>query len=492
MVTVVTALLRMPMLFEPRWDHDEGVFTTVAWAMSRGFTLYARIYDLQPPGIYWLYWALLHAGGEQSHLVVQVAVSLFAMAAAVLTWVVAGRLVSPWAATLAGCLIGFALAIPVLGGGQLNVELAALPFFLSALALAFSARPIALIGAGALLALALIFRPSFAIDGLALLVPLLSTPNRPARLVLIAAGGIVVLALAAGGLWLQGSWAAFVDIVLPSDRRYLLYGNGNSLAPVAVRALVVTIPGALLFIRSKSLGGRLISVWLPASLAGSTLTPVPYTHYVHEALPPLAIGVAMAVDKARANRGGWLSIPVSALAMVACAEALLVLPEIDTALMRGQTPPSLLSRVSYYESVPRYYSNWLSLVDGAQSRDAYDSWFSDVASRRQELAAIRAAGVPPGSNLLVIGSDSWLYYEGGFDPATPWMQMWVGEWLIPNADDVIDPEIKGGCIDVVVVDNSVSKFHPEDLTAGGYVPVAGAPWPAYRSVQRAPSCGITA
>ena len=51
-IAVGTMLFRLPSLTEPRWYFDEGVFTTVAWAASKGLPLYARAYDLQPPGIY--------------------------------------------------------------------------------------------------------------------------------------------------------------------------------------------------------------------------------------------------------------------------------------------------------------------------------------------------------------------------------------------------------------------------------------------------------
>src|SRR5438067_2475668 len=181
--------------------------------MSHGFTLYDRIYDLQPPAIYWLYWVLLALGGGQNHFLIEVAVSLFVVGAAVLTSAVASRFLALRPAVLAGGMVGFALAIPALAGAQLNVELAGLPFFLGALALAFSERRVAVLAAGALLGVALVFRPSYVLDGAALLVPLLAGRRPAVRLLLAAAGGALALAAVTGGLWLQGSLPAYVSLV---------------------------------------------------------------------------------------------------------------------------------------------------------------------------------------------------------------------------------------------------------------------------------------
>ena len=71
-IAVGTILFRLPSLSEPRWYFDEGVFTTVAWATSKGLPLYARVYDLQPPGIYWLYQLILALGAGEHHFVTQI------------------------------------------------------------------------------------------------------------------------------------------------------------------------------------------------------------------------------------------------------------------------------------------------------------------------------------------------------------------------------------------------------------------------------------
>src|SRR2546421_10331471 len=193
-------LVRLPSLSEPRWHPDDGLFTVVAWATSKGVPLYAGVYDNSPPGIYWLYRLLLLLGADRYHLVVQVAAMLAVVAAALLTFEITRQLAPPWPAALAGGLTGFALSVPTLDGDLLNVELAALPLFLAALRLAFTGRLVGAFLAGALLGLAVVTRPSFALRGLALLGPL----RLDRRLVAAASGGVTARGAVLGARWIVG------------------------------------------------------------------------------------------------------------------------------------------------------------------------------------------------------------------------------------------------------------------------------------------------
>ena len=199
-VAAFTLLLRIPTLAEPRWYYDEAIFTTAAWETSKGMTLYVDVIDLQPPGIHWLCQLLLAAGSGEHHLVNQLAVSALAMASAVLTFAIARRWMNIWPATLAGLLTGFGLSLPGLNGNVLNVEIAALPFFLASLLVAFSSRSPMVLLSGALLGVALIFRPSFLVDSVALLVPLLSSGHRGRRLVMAGLGFTAAVAILSAAL----------------------------------------------------------------------------------------------------------------------------------------------------------------------------------------------------------------------------------------------------------------------------------------------------
>src|SRR5205814_1284686 len=161
-------------------------------------SLYGQVFDLSPPGIYWLFRGLVALGADRRHWLVQALTAVLVVAAALLTREVARRVAGPWPAALAGLVCGLALSVPSLDGDLINVEIAALPFFLAALLLAFDGGPRASLASGALFGLALVTRPSFLLDGAALLVPLLGGDRRRPRLCLAGLGLGAVLAAAAG------------------------------------------------------------------------------------------------------------------------------------------------------------------------------------------------------------------------------------------------------------------------------------------------------
>jgi hypothetical protein len=468
-VAAFSAMLRIPTLSEPRWYYDEGIFTTVAWASSKGMRLYVDVIDLQPPGIHWLSRLLLAAGAGEHHLVTQLAVSAMAVGSAVLTFALARRWMKIWPAAMAGVLTGFGLSMPAFNGNLLNVELAALPFFLASLVLAFSTRSLMCLLSGAMLGITLIFRPSFLIDSVALLVPLLSYGRKEIRLLMAGLGVVVVLAAAAGGLWWQGSLDAYLNVVAPIDHSYLLDANRGTWAPILVRFLIFGVAAFVSFMRASSNGGRFMALLLPASLAGSTLTPKGYGHFVHEAIPPLALGIAMVAGRYRVR---WLSLPAAAVALVVLATGQMTLPEWQTALMTGYPPKLARDNLGWDAG---YYLNWFAYASQSQSYSEYSAWFPDVALRRRELNAIRS----PGNNLQLIGPQPWLYFESGRLPASPYLSA-TDVWGQAVAKERIAMALRNGCADVVVAVTALSTWQ-DVLSAGSYMPVQGAPWPTYQS-----------
>ena len=479
-VATITAMLRIPTLSEPRWYYDDGIFTTVAWATSKGMRLYVDVIDLQPPGIHWLSRLLLAAGAGEHHLVTQLAASALAVGSAALTFALARRWMKIWPAAMAGLLTGFGLSMPAFNGNVLNVELAALPFFLAGLLLAFSTRSPMCLLSGAMLGITLIFRPSFLIDSVAVLVPLLSFGRKEIRLLMAGLGVVVVLAGAAGGLWWQGSLEAYLNVVAPIDHSYLLDANRGTWAPILVRLLVFGVAAWVAFVRASSNAGRFMALLLPASLAGSTLTPKGYAHFVHEAIPPLALGIAMVAGRYRFR---WRSLPAAAVALVVLAIGQMTIPEWQTALMTGY-PPKLARDSLGWDA--GYYSNWFAYASQSKSYSEYSAWFPDVALRWRELDAISSPEGAPDNNLQLIGPQPWLYIESDRVPASPYLSA-TDVWGQAVAKERILKMLRNGCADVVVAVTDLSTWQ-DALSTGSYIPVQGSPWPTYQSSRPDGAC----
>jgi hypothetical protein len=474
-IALGAVLLRLPSLSEPRWYFDEGVFTTVAWASSKGLPIYAGAYDLQPPGIYWLYRVLIAFGAGEHHLVTQIVGALFVVATALLTFVISVRFMPLRPAALAGALTAFVLSIPTLDGDLLNVELAALPFFIASLRLAFSRRWVLIFASGVLLGVAVVTRPSFVFDGLALLIPLLNGGQRLRRLLLAVAGGAVTLLAAVLLLVAEGSLPAYIDTVVPSDHIYALNADGGTFVPMFVRLAVLGVIGVICLARATTERGRLLAVWLPASLAGSSLTPLEYTHFFHEATPALAFAIALRVS---GFRWRW-HIPIqAAVALVIFAEALLIIPAQQTAVMESRTPQWPLRHNFGFWDLPAYYGNWFAYAAGSRSKSQYDNWFNGVGLQDTESALLQRLG-GSSDHLLVLGGQPWLYVESGLLPATRYVTVCNAACIVPTEVEDVRQALRGSCAELVVAVSQLDYWH-DDLDAGGYVPVDGAPWPTFQ------------
>lgn len=484
-ITLGVLLLRLPTLSEPAWYSDDGFFMSVAWLTSRGLRLYSGVYDNSPPAIYWLYRLMLTLGAGEHHLVVQAFAAAAVIASTLLTFEVARRIAALRPAALAASLAGLALSLPVLDGDLFNVELAGLPFFLAALLLAFQPAPWAAIVSGAMLGMAIAFRPSYAVDGLAILTVLVTADRPVTRVAAAAVGGAGVAAAVATSLWAGGSLAAYVNTVLPSDHAYLVWANGGSLVPLYIRLAAFGAIALAGLIASRTLEGRVLAVWIPAALAGASLAPRELTHYVHEAIPALSVGISLLAVRLR-----WrpLAASVGALGMVAAAEAALVLPAQESALVQGVGAPAPFLHNYTYAALPAFYANWFEYMTGEKSWTEYNAWFPGQAGRdAAEVTTLRQAAGPGPIRIVVVGDRPWLYVKGDVLPATPFIATNSSFWRVAWAPADITRTIAGGCAEFVV-DIDVNANWTRALNSPTYVPVQGAPWPTFKSVERSPAC----
>jgi hypothetical protein len=479
-LAAATVALRLPSLYEPRWYSDEGTFTTVAWVLARGGRLYADAFDNSPPGIYWIYRALLALGADRSHLVVQLAL-LAAVAVSVLLTYRIARGIDRRLALPAALVCAAVLSLPTFDGDRLNVEVAALPFFLGALALAGPGGVAGAAASGALLAAALLVRPSYALDGIAVALLLLLAPRPGRRIVAAAGGGIAVLALAIGALALQGSLNAYLAYVLPDNRAYLLMANGGSLLPLAVRLAALGAAAGFWYGRVEPTPWRLLALWLPASIAGASLPPRELTHYVLEAAPPLAIGLtAPAFRLARWPRPGsvvaWLAGLGAVIAVLVASEAVLVLPAEEAALLTRGKPATIYGHAIPFSALPAYYWSWIT--GGFDSPRAFPGPMADEAAEGDLIA-----GTPslPQGPLLVLGDRAWIYFLSGREPALRYVALNSAFRLVPGGGDQIRTALQARRPRLVVLADAPAGDWRAILEAAGYREVAAAPYPLFRA-----------
>lgn len=490
LVALAVVIIRLPSLWEPRWYSDEGTFSTVAWLHSLGRPLYSGVFDINPPGIYWLYGALLGAGGDQHHLVVQVALLLAALVAVISVFAVATRWFGPNVGVAAALLTAGGLSAPTLDGDLLNIEIGALPFFVAALAMALRSGTWSAIAAGLLAACALLIRPSYGLDCVAILFVFWTVPQTLRRMALAAIGAMIVFGTAFGVLAAGHSLGPYLSEATPVQRAYLLWANGGSLLPLVVRLAVLAAIAALGYRLARSMIWRPLAIWLPASIAAASITPRELSHYAIEAVPPLAIAIAaLTVATWRQFEGqpslvrvvtGTVAVPLALTALFLTAEAVLILPARETAfIQKAPVPPPFLHNFSY-GALPGYYARWATWVLGhplqAQPLSGFPGPFGEEQAEARLLDRLSAGS---SVKIQVLGDRAWVYFLSRLPPATPYVAMNSAFRLVPAGSTVVAGAI--GQHDARFV--ALADVAPSDwvgkLEADDYHEIGVAPWPTY-------------
>ncbi len=371
-IAAMGAALLSPLLTYP-FGRDQGVFAAAADLLARGGVPYRDLWDVKPPGIFYLFWASFGLFGR-SQLAPRLLDLIWTLAAALSLWSLGRRFLSPLAAG-AGAL--FFVLRYVAGSDFWNTTqpdgFASLPLVLAAAALIGAERRRSsglALACGAFVALAVLLKLTL---GLFLLVPLLAvllSERDPASARLRRAGAyllgcLAVLAGVAAVLWRAGALADTVEVLflwnarysrlrvplpLASDplyqtARFLIGGRRWLLFPVGLLALVGTADLAL-----RPASGRLrwlLPTWALLMMASVWVQGKYYTYHWLPVLPPLALlgghglsAVARLPRGARARRAaGAAALAVVFSLLGAAYWKSLRLP---IGYLTGRTPRSVL------------------------------------------------------------------------------------------------------------------------------------------------------
>jgi hypothetical protein len=293
----------------------------------------------------------------------------------------------------------------------------------------------------------------------------------------MAVGGITTFALAALAVLFDGGLSTYILKVLPVDRAYLLWANGNSYNPLILRGFALLALALAWSFLVRSWNARLVGIWLAASVFGSSLTPRELTHYIHEAAPPLAIALGTLAFSLRPLFRP-LAVPAAAVIFVLGCEAILVLPVRETAFLVSQTPPRAFLHNFSYSGLGAYYAHWFRYATGQEARTKYLASFpAPVLEEAREAAQLKALA-RPGDRLLVMGDRPWLYLLSGLQPASPYVAQNTGYRLLPGVDDETAAALDRAKGQLVVLADAPPGDWEGRLRADGYQQVE-APWPIF-------------
>jgi 4-amino-4-deoxy-L-arabinose transferase-like glycosyltransferase len=319
-VTVFVA--HLPALVHRLLDGDEAIYGSIAALMNLGGQLYGPGgVDNKPPGVFWVYAATFRVFGAYQMTAVHVA-GLVAMAATcVLIFIIGRDLASTRVGLLAALFYGLLTAA---GNPRLlasNTEIfMMLPLTASVL---FMYRR-QWLWTGLLLVAAGAFRQVAAVNLVLVAVAIVwlePGAGRRRAIGLFAGGAVAGLVVGALLIGLTGSISGFWRWTIGS-----LYGYAStnwipslvwlrakdSILPFVVDMAVMWVAAAILAWRWRELETRerLIVLWLAVAMVGSVAAGHLSWHYFIQAMGPLALAAALALDRVSLKR--WVAIAAAA------------------------------------------------------------------------------------------------------------------------------------------------------------------------------------
>jgi hypothetical protein len=229
---------------------------------------------------------------------------------------------------------------------------------------------------------------------------------------------------------------------------------------------------------------------LPASFAGASLTPRELSHYAIEVMPPLAMAIAalMVVAFRSTSRRTWIrvaaaaaAVPLALSVLVASAEAVLILPARQVALMeKSKAPPPFLHNFSY-PGLPAYYGRWIRWMAQepwrAQGLDGFPGPFPEEAAEADSLSQLAARD--SSIRILVLGDRAWVYFLARRLPASRYIAQNSGFRLLPTASGEVAGTLDARRAQLVAVADAPPGDWLGRLEANKYELVSSQPWPTY-------------
>lgn len=397
----IVLLLRIPSFFEPFAYGDEMIYLTLGEGVRQSLTLYKDVYDNKPPLLY---------------LLAAVAGNVFWFKAILGFWSIL-TLILFWKLTkalfpnkeklqkISTVIFGLLTTLPLLEGNIANAEIFMIGPIIAAFLLLFTRKLDFknIFAAGALFGAATLFKMPAAFDLPVIIVYWLLTAGLKRddlritlrRSIFLTAGFLTPIALTLIWFYFNSALKDYVLAAFLQNVGYLSSWRPTDVAkpfllrnlPLLIRALVVAVGVALLFIKRSKLSYKFIflSLWLLFGLFAVTLSERPYPHYLIQVVPSVSLLLGILISEKTLEQS---------LAIIPLSLAVLV--------------PAYYS--FWYYSTSAYYLRFLRFATRQVSKEVYLSSFGQRVPRNYQIADFVVNSTSKDEKIFVWGPDSSSVY----------------------------------------------------------------------------------
>jgi hypothetical protein len=403
---IVILFLRLPSCFEPFTYGDEGIYLTLGQAIRKGLTLYKEIHDNKPPLLYLL--AAL-AGNFSYYRAILffwslITIYFFYKLSILLFKNKNTQIISTFIFTILTSIrtfegnIGNAenfMILPTLGGFYLLLKAKKWQNYFFA---------------GVLFSLATLFKVPAAFDFAAALfftlILFLSKKNKNYSSFIIHCSlficGFLLPILATFVYYASKNALSFyLSAAFFQNLPYLSSWTPDKPKvvsfplPLILRAFL--LGGILIFVflspKKLSLTAKLILIWFPFSLFAALLSSRPYPHYLLQAIPPLALGWGLVLEKNSKER---------------------IIPLVFSLLL---TFSFFWFKFWHYPNFS-YYVNFYQFAFGQKPKEEYFNYFSNQAKFLYQTSTYLKLHTTPEQKIFLWGNQPSVYALADRLPAT--------------------------------------------------------------------------
>lgn len=392
-ILILTAILRIPSLFEPHWYGDEGIYLTIGLALRRGLGLYSQIHDNKPPLIYWL--AAL-ADGSQAWL--RLILLLWSLVTVWVFYLLARQFFSVRASRWTTAVFAILTSVPIIEGNIANSEVFFILPTILAFLLALKQREF---WAGVSLGMAALFKIPSVFEIAVWPAIWLASPGlfKIKKILLLVAGATVPIILSL-------VWFAFngqlKDYVLAAGVQNFGYvgiwkvdiGFLGSLPNRVILAGLVTLC-VMALVRTKKITEKVgaVAVWWIIALFAALLSNRPYPHYLMQLVPALVLGIAIALTGSGRHK--------------------LIFGALTGSLLIG------LVIFKFYSYRPLgYYQNFFNWVTKQKTSADYFAYFDNRVTTNYQVAKILKNNSSIDDRVFIWGEESMVFVLSKRLPAT--------------------------------------------------------------------------